>query len=140
MEKHGSVRQQVLRQCPPQARVREPDDELATALYFMLWSIDDLTVDGWALFRVVQESEDSLDAVGLMTLLPSGSVPMALNIGADEGGLTWSVQAALQDRAWLALTDSKRWSNVYLYATGARGTPPWTWGRQYQGRVLRTDA
>lgn len=54
MEKHGSIRQQVLRQFPPQTRVCEPDEELATALYFMLWSIDDLTVDGWALFRVVQ--------------------------------------------------------------------------------------
>jgi len=97
-------------------------------------------VDGWTLLRVVQESDESLDAVGLMTLLPSGSVPMALNITADEGGLTWSVQAALQDRAWLALSDSKRWNNVYLYATGERETPPWTWGQQYRGRVLSKDA
>jgi hypothetical protein len=139
MGKHGSVRQQVLRQFPPQTRLRDPEEELASALYFMLWSIDDLTVDGWVLFRVVQESDDSLDAVGLMTLLPSGSVPIALNIRADEGGLTWSVQSGLQDRAWLALSDSKRWNNVYLYATGERETPPWAWGRQYQGRVLRTD-
>jgi hypothetical protein len=120
--------------------MREPDEELATALYFMLWSIDDLTVDGWALFRIVQESEDFLDAVGLMTLLPSGSVPIALNVRADDGGLTWSAQAALQDQAWLALSDSKRWNSVYLYATGERETPLWTWGRQYRGRVLRTNA
>ena len=140
MGKHGSVRQQVLRQFSPQTREPERDENLATALYFMLWSIDDLTVDGWALFRVVQESEESLDAVGLMTLLPSGSVPMALNVRADAGGLTWSVQAALQDRSWLALSDSKRWNNVYLYATGDRQAPPWRWGRQYEGRVVRTDA
>lgn len=76
-----------------------------------------------------------------MTLLPSGSVPIALNVTADEGGLTWSAQAALQDRTWLALSDSKRWNNVYLYATGEREVPPWTWGRQYQGRyfVLTPD-
>jgi hypothetical protein len=61
MGKHGSVRQQLLRQFP-QADTRAPD-ELATALYFMFSSIDDLTLDDWARLRVVQESEDSLDAV-----------------------------------------------------------------------------
>jgi hypothetical protein len=118
--------------------MREPNEELATALYFMLRSIDDLSMDGWALFRVVQESEDMIDAVGLMTLLPSGSVPVALNVTADEGGLIWSLQAALQDRDWLALSDSKRWNSVYLYAVGDRETP--TWDRRYHGRVLSTVA
>jgi predicted HAD superfamily Cof-like phosphohydrolase len=67
MGKQRSVRQQVLNQFPPQTRTGEPDDELASALYFLLGSIDDLTVDGWALFRVVHETEHL--SVGLMTLL-----------------------------------------------------------------------
>jgi hypothetical protein len=119
--------------------MRMPGHELETALYDMLCAIDELTVDGWGLFRVVQESEDSLDAVGLMWLLPGGSVPMVLNVTADEAGLSWSVQAAVEDRTWLAFSESKKWNHVYLYATGARETPAWTWDRRYQGRVLRTD-
>src|SRR5688572_12629188 len=119
----ASVRQQVLRQFPPQVRAAEPDEQLAAALYFMLWSIDDLDVDGWTLFRVVRESEESLDAIGLMTLLPSGSIPIAISVKAQEGGLAWSAQVARQDPDWLALSDSKRWNRVYLYATGERESP-----------------
>ena len=138
----GSVRKQVLQHFPREARVREPDDEVASALYALLWSIDDtdVSVDGWSYFRVIRESEESLDAVGLMTLLPSGSVPIAINVKAQQGGFAWSVQVAHLDQAWLALSDSKRWNSVYLYATGELETPRWTWGRQHHGSVHRADA
>lgn len=130
-----SVRQQLLRQFPIPVRVDEPDGDVANAVYMMLWSMDDLIVDGWALFRVVRESDDSLDAVGLMTLLPTGSVPIAVNIKADETGLAWSARAGIQDEHWLALSGSKRWNAVYLYATGEREEPRWQWGQEQMGRV-----
>jgi hypothetical protein len=101
MGKYGSVRQQVLRQFLSQTSLREADEELATALYFMLRSIDDLSVDGWALFRVIQESQDSLDAVGLMTLLPSGSVPIAVNVTTDE-------RENCRGRSFAVITNSNR--------------------------------
>ena len=88
-----SVREQVLQHFPIEARVRGPDDELKNALYALLWSIDDkdLIVDGWAYFRVIRESKESLDAVGLMTLLPSESVsesvPIEINVRGDEAAL-----------------------------------------------------
>lgn len=135
----ASVRQQLLRQFPIQARASEPDGDVATAVYALLWSMEDLVVDGWALFRVVQESDDSIDALGLMTLLPSGSIPMSVKIRADEAGLACSVQVGLQDQRWLALSDSKRWNSVYLFATGERDEPQWNWGREYQGLVRRAD-
>ncbi|WP_129775592.1 hypothetical protein [Peristeroidobacter soli] len=98
-----SVRQQLLRLFPIQIRVDEPGADVAAAIYAMLWGLEDLAVDGWALFRVVRESAASLEAVGLMTLLPDGSVPMSVSVKGDEMGLAWSARAGVQDQQWLAL-------------------------------------
>jgi hypothetical protein len=135
----ASVRQQLLQRFPIQARVSEPDRDVADAVYAMLWAMEDLVVDGWALFRVTQESNDSLEALGLMTLLPSGSIPMSISIRADERGLAWSAQVGDQDQEWLALSDSKRWNSVYLHATGGRETPQWNWAREFRGLVRCAD-
>ena len=131
----NSVRQQVLRRFPPPTSAFDADDQLGEALYRMMWKADDLDldVDGWRFFHVVRESNDSIDAVGLMTLLSNGSIPIAIKVSAAEEGLAWVVQVARQDRDWLALSDSKQWNCVYLYATGARDEPQWTWERTYQG-------
>jgi hypothetical protein len=136
-----SIRQQVLRHFPPPSSETEVDDQLAEALYHMLWKVDFLErdVDGWTFFHVVRESNDSIDAVGLMTLLSSGPVPMAIKVSAGKEGLAWSVKVARQDRDWLALSDSKQWNCVYLYATGARDEPQWTWDRTYQGLARRAE-
>lgn len=132
-DKSESVRQQLLRRFQFQLSVNEPDADVATALYAILWALEDVTVDGWALFRVVRESHDSLEGVGLMTLLPTGSVPMSVEIRAHEHELVWSARAGLQDQQWLALSNSKRWNAVYLFATGGREEAQWTWDREYQG-------
>ncbi len=137
-----SVRQQLIERFPPLPLTTAADDQLGHALYFMLRSsVDpDVSLDGWAFFKVTGESKDSLDAVGLMTLLPGGSMPMALHVGATDSGLTWNAQASLQDKAWLSLSDSKRWNNVYLFAGGDRVDPPWSWDRTYAGILPRADA
>jgi hypothetical protein len=137
-----SIRQQLLRLFQLHALAGEPVDQLAAAAYAMLWSIDelDVSVDGWALFHVVRESESSLEAVGLMTLLPSGSVPIGIDVRTDDVSLAWSVQVGCQDQSWLALSASKRWNSVYLYGSGDREKPQWAWGRQYHGVVRYADA
>ena len=138
----ASVREQLLHRFPPPKPRMQPDDEVAHALYFMLWHIDDqnVCVDGWTLFRIIRESENSLDAVGLMSLLPTGSVPIEVSVTATESGLVWSAQVARRDPAWLSLSDSKQWNRVYLYATGELERPQWTWERRYEGSVHRADA
>jgi hypothetical protein len=137
----GFVRQQVIQRFPSDSRVSE-EEQLATALYFLLWSIEELevSVDGWSLLQVVRESDDSLDAVGLMTLLPNGSIPMAISVRAAADGIAWSAQVAVPDQEWDSLSHSKRWNSVYLHATGDRGERSWTWGRQYQGVVRHAGA
>ena len=79
----ASVRQQLLQHFPIQPGGNEPDTDVAASLYAMLWSMEDFTVDGWALFRVVRESDDSLDGVGLMTLLPAGEYQGVVHYKGD---------------------------------------------------------
>jgi hypothetical protein len=133
----GSVREQVLQRFPGRG-VDEPDDQLAHALYALLWQINDVDVDvdGWGYFHVVRESSEFLDVVGLMTLLPERSVPIQINLKGHEGGFGWSVQVGRLDSAWLALSDSKQWMSVYLYATGGRESPGWRWGPWHHGSLV----
>jgi hypothetical protein len=131
-----SIRQQVVERFPHTVRGRAPDEDLADALYALLWSIEtDVSVDGWALLRVVRESAQELDVVGLMTLLPSGAVPIAISVRTQSGGFEWSMQIGRLDARWLALSSDKQWSSVYLYATAEAGPPPWTWGARHEGSV-----
>jgi len=136
-----SVRQQLIESFPPPPGATEADDQLGHALYFTLWSIDDpdAIVDGWTIFRVIGESDASLDAVGLMTLLPSGSMPIALHVDATHQGLNWSARVSLKDEAWLSLSASKRWNKVCLFAGGDLVEPPWAWDRTYTGTLPGAD-
>jgi hypothetical protein len=74
--------------------VQESDDQVGSALYELLYGIEGLhvAVDGWEWFRIVRESADSMDVVGLMTLLPTGDVPIEINVRAAGQALNWSVQ------------------------------------------------
>ena len=137
-----SVRQQLLERFPPPPRAIEPDEQLGHALYFVLWSLGDpdVSVDGWKIFKVTSETDLSLDVVGLMWLLPAGSMPVALHVDATDDGLTWNAQATLRDEAWLSLSDAKRWNNVYLFVNGDRPDPPWSWDRTYTGVLSMADA
>jgi hypothetical protein len=130
-----SAREKLLREFPLKALATGPDEELANSLYALLRSIDGLqvTVDGWSYVRVVRESPESLGAVGLMTLLPSGSIQIEIVVKANNSGVAWMVQVAQTDSEWLALSESKRWNRVYLYATGERATPQWSWGKSLEG-------
>jgi hypothetical protein len=129
-----AIRELVLRQFPRGIRAREPNDDLEDALYFMLRLVDvGVTVDGWTVFRVVQETDDSLEAIGLMTLLPSGSVPIAVNVTRHQDGIAWSAQVGREDYEWLALSESKRWKTIYLYASCDLQEPRWTWNLTRQG-------
>ena len=132
-----SVRERLARRFDSFARKREPEEMIGDAIYALLRSASELeiVVDGWTLFKVMRESENALEAVGLMTLLPSGSIPILVNVGLGAESLTWSIQVGEQRPDWCALSESKRWNHVYLYATASTQEPPLVWGRRYQGEV-----
>jgi hypothetical protein len=137
-----SIRAQVLHHFSLDTGSQAPDDALANALYALLRSVHgtDVTVDGWAHLRIVSESKESLRAVGLMTLLPSRSAPVEVHCEVSSHGFAWSARIGRIDPPWVALSDSQRWNNVYLYALGEGAAPQWEWGEQHHGSINRSDA
>jgi hypothetical protein len=130
------IREQVVERFRQVVRGGTPDEDLADALYALLRSIDtNVAVDGWSLFRVVRESIHALDAVGLMTLLPSHAVPIDISVLAQGGGFEWAVRIGREDEPWLTLSSDKQWNSVYLYATTETESPPWTWGPLHVGSM-----
>ena len=118
----------------------EPDEELADSIYRLLWQLEnhEVVIDGWSYFRVVEESSTELTAVGLMWQLPSGSVPIEVNLALKGKEIAWSIRFGQPDQSWLDLSNSKRWNYVYLYADDS-GPPEWIWSEPYEG-VLRNGA
>lgn len=136
-----SIREEILQRFSRNDGRGERDEDLQDALYALLYTIDleNTSVDGWNYFRVTRESSDSLNAVGLMTLLPSGSVPIEISVRGGDGSFSWSVKVGRLDPSWLALSESKQWNRTYLYATGEREIPQWDWDREFHGLVHQAD-
>ena len=131
-----AIREQIIERFSLGGSVREAPDDIADALYALLYRMDlPVCVDGWNFFRIVSESDDQLHAVGLMTLLPVGSAPIELRLKATDQDLTWSVRVGRQDQIWESLSESKRWKGLYLYASGDSEAPIWNWEGSYEGRV-----
>jgi hypothetical protein len=136
-----TVRNELLKLFPSVRGRLEPDTELADALYYLLRTNNvGVTVDGWDFIRIVRESHESIEAVGLMWLLPNGLVPMAVHVEATAAGLAWAVQIGREDEDWRHQSESEKWKSVYLYASGDCNEPGWTWDEKRQGTVRRADA
>ena len=136
-----SIREQLIKRFGVNRPKRGADEELGDALYALLYSTDlnSISPDGWEYFGVIAESERSLSAVGFMTLLPTGNVPIQVSLECVGGQLSWLAEVGRIDSRWLQLSDSKRWNAVYLYATGGRDAPQWEWEGQYRGSESATD-
>ena len=68
----SAVRQLLLQHRSARTRIRELDQELADAMYSLLWIIGvDVAVDGWSHFRLVEETDDHPAGIGLMYVLPT---------------------------------------------------------------------
>jgi hypothetical protein len=136
-----SVRDRLLEIFPPAEGRDGADVAMADALYCLLRTNEvGVCVDGWVYIRITRESQGDVEALGLMSLLPTGSVPMAVHVSGTPVELAWTVQIGCEDEEWRALSESKRWKNVYLYANGDRTEPGWTWVARYQGTIHRADA
>lgn len=137
-----AIRRQLVQHFTLPRSRRDPETEVADASYILLRFVEDIAVvvDGWQNFHIVQESHDSLDAVGLMTLLPGGSTPIALGFKSTDRGVAWSVKFAHPRHPWNSLSESKKWKSMYLYATGESVDCPWLWEWQHEGISVRADA
>ena len=137
-----SVRDLLLKHFPSGPLSNDPEAELAAALCSLLWSIEDHStcVDGWEYCHVLRESDESISAVGLMSLLPSGAIPIEVEVRGGTAGLVWSAKTGQADASWTGLSSSGQWKSVYSYATNGRVDMRWEWGREYSGSVPDTGA
>jgi hypothetical protein len=122
-------------------RSRFPDDPLsdqafAYALYLFLATIPDLdvTVDGWRMVHLLRETEVSVRAVGIMHVLPRGELPMEVEFSRGTDTIRYWIRVGTGDALWHSRSESKRWSAVYLYATGERDEE-WVWSDAISGSV-----
>lgn len=113
------------------------DDTLAEAVYRLFRGDPEfpLDVDGWAMFRVMQETDATLRAVGLMAFLSVKDSPMEVELTLASDAISWSCRLGLVEGTFWSQSESKRWKALHLYSTGER-EPEWTWTDPWHGRVV----
>jgi hypothetical protein len=128
-----SVRHQLVSKFDFATRKCDPDETLGDAVYALLRVASEiqLCVDGWEVFRVKSETNEHLEAVGLMTLLPSWVDPRRHQYSWKARGSR--VVCSVRGREWSGVRCPNR--KVYLYATESGTESPWTWGQQYRGFI-----
>ena len=114
--------------------VEAHDEAFVDALYVYLRTIPeiDLAFDAWKMPRVVNETADSLRAVGVMYVLPGSEFPVEVELSRQRGSIGHVVRVGADDARWNSLSESKRWKAVYLYATGEQDEG-WTWSEPVTG-------
>ena len=112
------------------------DNALAFAVYLFLRGLPDLelTVDGWSIFQVVQETAFSLNAFGIMYVLPTGEFPIEVELTRELHSTAYRLRSGVVNELWNSLSDSKRWRLAYQYAKQQQDAL-WTWSEPIEGHV-----
>jgi hypothetical protein len=84
------------------------------------------------MLRLVRENAASLQAVGIMHILPTGELPLEVELSREPALTRYRLRIGVGDARWDALSHSKRWSAVYLYA-GRERDEEWTWSAPVSG-------
>jgi hypothetical protein len=78
------------------------------------------------MFQVVQESAFSLNAFGIMCVLPGGEFPMEVELTRKSKSTEYRLRAGVVNAHWYSLSNSKRWRLAYQYAKHQQDAC-WTW-------------
>lgn len=71
--------------------------------------------------------------VGLSDVLPLCiQLPIDAVFHVDGDAITYRILVGSDDETWRALTESKRWKAVYLYAT-EKSESVWNWNNPIEG-------
>ena len=66
--------------------------------------------------------------------MPSSQLPVDAKFRFADGTIEYRILVGSDDEIWDALTESKRWKAVYLFATeGAE--PNWNWNQLVEGSL-----
>lgn len=112
------------------------EDALRYALELYLRALPNLDapVDGWTFLRVVEETPNSLRAVGIGYVLPSSQLPIDAEFHLSGGAVDYRVLVGVDNELWASLSDSRRWKAVYAYATEGVA-PKWDWAGPVVGSL-----
>lgn len=110
------------------------EEAFTYALYLYLRAIPnfEVAVDGWRMLRVASETTESLRAIGIMYVLPTGELPIEVELSRELRSTRYALRIGIDDTLWRSLSDSKRWKAVYLYANRERGEE-WNWSQPISG-------
>jgi hypothetical protein len=140
---HATIRSAILACYPKLAEFvqrrfpTDPEGENAFSYFLELYvsSIPNFSaVDGWRMLRIVHETATSLRAVGIVYVLPASELPLEVELSSESGSIRYWVRIGIDDARWDSLSDAKRWSAVYLYASGERDEQ-WTWSEPVSAGV-----
>lgn len=138
VEQHQTIRMYLLAGLGPAEVYLGPseDDQLAEAVYELLRGDPELglAVDGWLMFRVMEEDATTLRVVGVMSILPDDDAPLELELKWEAGAVFYTLHLGIVDEEWKSQSESKRWRSIYQYSKGEAGAG-WTWAEPWQGRA-----
>jgi len=108
-------------------------DVLAYAIEGQLRGTPDMgAIDGFNTLHVLEETDTNLRVAGMVYFLPSSLIPLDASFNTTNGGTSYRVKLGAEDGKWKRLTEKKRWSAVYLYAT-ENYEPQWNWEPTQKG-------
>lgn len=112
------------------------EDAFAYAFYLFLRALPnlDVTVDGWKTLQIVRETDDFLQAVGIMYVLPNGEPPFEVVLRRRPNETLYWLRVGVDDDRWNSLSEAKRWKLVYYYAQGQRNEE-WEWSEPISGSI-----
>ena len=123
---------ELVRRSFPTCPAGEEAFAYALELYVRMIPNLDAAVDGWRMLRLVRDHATSLQAIGLMHVLPTGELPLEIELSREPAATRYRVLIGIDDARWDALSHSKRWKAVYLYASGERDAE-WAWSEPVSG-------
>ena len=108
-------------------------DALALAIEGHFRGTSDLVaIDGFEFLYVMEETQTTLNIVGMAYFLPSSLIPLEATFQSVNDGISYRVFLGSEDEVWHGLTKKKRWSAVYLFATEGYD-PQWNWDQPLDG-------
>jgi hypothetical protein len=93
----------------------------------------DVAFDGWATLQITKETSRKLSAVGLMHILPKGESPVEIDLSMQGQSIHYQLRFGDQSDQLAAMSESKRWKAMYLYA-GGDADPVWVWSEEMSGK------
>ena len=95
------------------------------------------SIDGFNIYHVVKETYTALNLVGLAWFVQNSNLlPLEVLFQVMNQDINYHVLLGAEDQVWENMSEKKRWSAVYQYATEGV-EPTWNWGNSFDG-MLRT--